>query len=459
MAYTETTTTSYGTRVKNSFGGIGAGIVMFLAATCLLWWNEGRAVKTAKMLDEAQGNYVEMTDINNPDPELEGKLIHATGKAETTDTLYEDIFGVKDLAISLARKVEYYQWTEHSETKTKDKMGGSEEKTTTYTYKRKWTNSPVESGEFKDPQYQRSNFTLAQIENETKYATAVTFGEYELSESQIQSLPARTPVAISMTDDQLRSLDETYCKSYRSITGSYPRTTEVEAAAPVNNQVAENDTTGAETAAPAPVNSYKSRIVHINKNVIYIGVNPNNPEVGDVRITFTKAVPGAVSLIAKVSGNTFASYVAKNGKTLSVITTGTQTAEEMFQTQRDNNDTWTWILRIVGIMLAIGGLRSIFGILETLLKVVPFLANILGFGVNLICSIVGFVWSLLVIALAWLFYRPVLAIAIIVVAALVIFAFSSKGKALIKSQIGDRMKNKPAAEPAAEPQEPQAPQA
>ena len=60
MAYTETTTTGYGTRLKNSLGGIGAGFVMFLGATCLLWWNEGRAVKTAKMLDEAQGNYVEM---------------------------------------------------------------------------------------------------------------------------------------------------------------------------------------------------------------------------------------------------------------------------------------------------------------------------------------------------------------------------------------------------------------
>lgn len=61
MAYTETTTTTYGQRVKKSFGGIGSGILLFIVGTILLWWNEGRAVKTTKMLNEAAGVTVEMT--------------------------------------------------------------------------------------------------------------------------------------------------------------------------------------------------------------------------------------------------------------------------------------------------------------------------------------------------------------------------------------------------------------
>ena len=48
MAYQEVTTTGYGTRVGNSFKSIGTGFVLLIAATALLWWNEGRAVKTAK---------------------------------------------------------------------------------------------------------------------------------------------------------------------------------------------------------------------------------------------------------------------------------------------------------------------------------------------------------------------------------------------------------------------------
>ena len=48
MAYQEVKTTGYGTRVGNSFKGIFSGLILFCLATALLWWNEGRAVKTDK---------------------------------------------------------------------------------------------------------------------------------------------------------------------------------------------------------------------------------------------------------------------------------------------------------------------------------------------------------------------------------------------------------------------------
>ena len=47
MAVTEVTKTSYGQRVGSSFRGIGSGILLLIVGTVLLWWNEGRAVKTA----------------------------------------------------------------------------------------------------------------------------------------------------------------------------------------------------------------------------------------------------------------------------------------------------------------------------------------------------------------------------------------------------------------------------
>ena len=54
MAYQETHTTSYGSRLSNSFKKIGTGLAMFIGATVLLFWNEGRAVKTAETIKEAQ---------------------------------------------------------------------------------------------------------------------------------------------------------------------------------------------------------------------------------------------------------------------------------------------------------------------------------------------------------------------------------------------------------------------
>lgn len=188
MAYTETTTTTYGQRVKKSFGGIGSGILLFIVGTILLWWNEGRAVKTTKMLNEAAGVTVEMTDIGTIDPQFDGKLVHATGMTATIDSLIDSDFGVGVTAVKFNRKVEYYQWVENSKSQTKDKIGGGQETVTTYTYEKKWVNSPVASENFHDPEYQGANRIRIAIDDLRQTAENVSFGAYRLTKSQISSI-------------------------------------------------------------------------------------------------------------------------------------------------------------------------------------------------------------------------------------------------------------------------------
>ena len=105
MAYQEVTTTGYGTRVGNSFKAIGSGFLLFIAGTALLWWNEGRAVKTEDMLNEVAANYVEMQNPNKKDASLEGELICGTAMATTEDSLTDAQFGIGAKAISLKRTV------------------------------------------------------------------------------------------------------------------------------------------------------------------------------------------------------------------------------------------------------------------------------------------------------------------------------------------------------------------
>ena len=123
---------------------------------------------------------------------------------------------------------------------------------------------------------------------------------------------------------------------------------------------------------------------------------------------------------------------AKNGYTFQTLVMGEKDAAEIYESEHDMNNIMLWVLRIVGIMMVIGGLKGIFGFLETLLKVLPFIANILGWGVGVICTVVGVVWSLIVIAIAWLFYRPLLGITLLVVAGLLIWIFAFKGKDKLK---------------------------
>ena len=407
MAYQEVTTTGYGTRVGNSFKAIGSGILLFCLGTALLWWNEGRAVKTGKMLDEAGSAYVEMENPNKKDASLEGELICGTALATTEDSLIDKDFGVGAKAIALKRNVEYYQWVEHSQEKKEDKLGGKEVTTTTYTYTKEWTSRPVESAQFKDPAYQNKNMVLTTVEDAEQYAENVSWGAYKLNESLIHSIRSNEGLDLAIAEDLLKQLDKSAQTAYERFYG-------------VNDSI--------NKAMAAAENKKDLEYVHQAGNILYYGRVPGSPEVGDVRVTFEKVVPAKVTVMAVVDGDTFKPFKAKNGKRFQTLVMGKKSGDEIIEAQKEANNMFLWILRIVGILMVIGGLKGIFGFLETILKVVPFIAGIFGWGVGIVCTVIGVVWSLIVIAIAWLFYRPLLGISLLVIAGFLVWVFAFKGK-------------------------------
>ena len=447
MAYTEKTTTGYGTRVGNSIKATLMGFVIIIGATILLWWNEGRAVKTADMLEDAQGACVEMPNPDKMDKSLDGELVCGTAMANTDEVLTDADFGISENAISLTRKVEYYQWVEHSESKSEDKLGGKQETTTTYTYKQEWVSSPVNSGDFKDPAYQGKNYTWTTVEEQDLWAEKVTFGAYVLNESLIHSISSTEPVELDVDFQVLQSMDRSIADTYARIKGNTAAVTN-NAINAVTNIADSVGTTAADTTAQASnSNQVDLNYVHQNGNVIYYGRSANAPEVGDVRITFEKTVPAKVTVVSVVDGNTFKPFVASNKKKFQTLRMGKKSIEEIFEEENESNTMWTWILRIVGILLVISGFKSLFSFLETLLKVVPFLSSIFAFGVGIICTIVGIVYSLIVIALAWIFYRPVLGIILLVIAGFLVWVFAFNGKKKL-AELTNKGKAAPAEAPA-----------
>ena len=409
MAYTETTYTGYGTRVKNSFKAIGTGFMLFLAGTALLWWNEGRAVKTNDMLNEAEAATVVMENPSKLDNSLEGELVCATALATTEDSLIDQQFGFGAKAIAIKRTVRYYQVQEKSKQEKKDKIGGGEETVTTYTYNRGWVTTPINSEGFHDPGYRKINFVLTTVPQEDVWAQNVTFGAYTLPESLIRSITSTEPLKPVIAQDRMESMNE---DARHAALRNYSSSKLGNVAKSHNAEV--------------------GQFIHVTDNELYIGMTPSSPAVGDVKVTFEKVVPAKVTLIAKVNGNTFEPYKAKNGYTFQTLVMGEKDATEIYEGELDMNNIMVWVFRIIGILMVIGGLKGIFGFLETLLKVLPFIANILGWGVGVICTVVGVVWGLIVIAIAWLFYRPLLGITLLVVAGLLIWIFAFKGKDKLK---------------------------
>ena len=381
MAYTVTTTRSYGQRLKSAITGVVGGFFMFIGGTILLFFNEGNFVKERKAINETQKIAVHVEDVSQVNPEYNGKTIHASAFADTKDTLTDSLFGVNAVAIGLNRKVEYFQYEEHSSSQKRDKIGGGEETVTTYTYEKAWTSEPVNSREFKDPDYQMSNEVLTTVPDKKQLVANVTFGAYKLPAFLISSIRGDTPSTPALTETML----EEWAKQLRG-----------------------------------------TNMVHVTGNVVYFGNSPTTPTVGDLRITLTQTMPANVSLIAKVNGQTFEKFVASNGREFSRLDMGTLGMDAMFAKAHSENAMLLWILRIVGILLVIFGLRGIFGIITALLKVLPFLANIVGLGIGIVCFMLGLSWSLLVISTAWLIYRPLIGLPLLIASIALIFLLKKK---------------------------------
>lgn len=140
--FTEVTRVGWLQRIWGSFGGVLVGLVLFLGAFVLLYWNEGRLDLStiAKRALTVQANL--------PSPTHVGKLVAVTGPIVTNETL-GDAYVAPGKYVALRRKVEMYAWDEVTHTETKRDVGGSETKIKTYEYRKTWTTSPENSGSFK----------------------------------------------------------------------------------------------------------------------------------------------------------------------------------------------------------------------------------------------------------------------------------------------------------------------
>ena len=386
MAYTEVTSKNWFQRLGESFTGIIAGIIIICAGTWLLWWNEERTFKTAGAIGEAEILAQEINNISTLDSSLNGQVIHATGRAETQEILRDPIFKISVNAIKLQRDVEFYQWEEHEESETRKKLGGGEETITTYTYNKKWTSEPVDSQNFRDPSYKNSNKIIAKVEDADIWAKDVNFGAYKLPDFLIHSIGGE--ISFNIT-----SFDARAAQNLLLVQGN------------------------------------KRGLIHASGNTIYLGSNPANPEIGDVRISFKQILPADISIIAQISGNTFSQYKATNGYTFSRLEMGRVSMSDMFGHARTSNKIMSWILRLVGTLAIIMSLSIIFKPLSVAGDLIPFIGSIIGALTGFAAFLLGLAWSLIVIAVAWVRFRPLISGILIAIAlGLIILSFMKSRK-------------------------------
>ena len=364
-SFSVVTSESWFSRIIQSIKSVLFGLLVFVVSFPLLYWNEGRAVRTEKSLTEGQGAVVSVPS-DAVDPSKEGKLVHTSGAVKTSSPVTDDELPVNATAVKLMRTVEMYQWTEHESKETRKKLGGGTETVTTYKYEKEWAKGHVDSSSFKKAEG-HENPAEAPFQSKTFTADPVKVGAFTMSSEQVSKLTSSTSLPVD-----------------------------------------------ASAAAQLPA-ALKDR-VQVKDGKFYMGKDPSSPQIGDVRISYEVVKPDTVSLVGVQLASTFGAYQAKAGDAILLVETGTHTAVEMFKTAQEQNKILTWILRGVGFFMMFLGIFMTFRPIAVFADVVPLFGTALGAGIGIFAFLGSAVLSFATIAVAWVAFRPVLGISLLVVA-------------------------------------------
>jgi Transmembrane protein 43 len=374
---------SWGERLSNSIVGFGIGFVMLVVAFPVLWWNEGRAVRRSKTLAEGRGSVRSVRSVDSQDND---KLIHVSGRVEPVEAAADDMFCVRPLsALKVRRRVEMFQWVQRSSSQSRKKLGGAKETSVTYSYEKAWCTSVVDSSRFKRPQTHQ-NPAAMRCEAASHCA------------AEVRLTPGNNGGGGKGGDSFL------LCGALIDMIAAFVRI-------PLSS--ADLD------ALPVDLRHQWT----VANNYFYSGHSHMTPQIGDCRVHFEAVMPTTVSVVAKQLGSgELVPFEASSSGDIALLATGTQSADQMFASAERSSATLGWIIRFAGWLLMVFGLSLMTEPIAVLADVVPFIGTLVRLGTSTVSMLLAAFLASLTIALAWLRFRPLLALTLIALSCASIFA-------------------------------------
>ncbi len=168
-------------------GGIAAtlfGLILIALAVIVLFTNERDAMNRERALD--QGRRIVVTiNPNAVLPSNDGKLVHVTAIARTSQRLGDPVFPISMNVLKLKRKAAMFQWREDQSSEIRETPAGRAE-VTTYRYVKGWTVEPSDSGGFRYPKGHHN--PPMPYRSQEFVATRVTCGAFSLSRDLIGNI-------------------------------------------------------------------------------------------------------------------------------------------------------------------------------------------------------------------------------------------------------------------------------
>jgi hypothetical protein len=359
---TEVTTEGWGQRLGGSLIAALIGFVLVIVSIGLLYWNEGRAVTASRALGRGAAAIVEV-GASPVDASANGKLVHVSGMMRPATPARDPVFGVTgDELLRLSRVAEMYQWKEETHAQSQQSVGGSKTTETTYSYQHVWSAQPINSGQFKVRDGHQN--PAMDMRSTTFDGADVKLGAYRIDPPLLDKLAMFTPLQV-------------------------------------------------QSAPPSP---YRAE-----GDGFFRGQDPNQPMIGDVRVTFTAIPAQTISVAAAQSGGVLTAFRDTNGYTIALAEPGVVTAAGLFHDEMKSESRLTWILRGVGFVMMLIGFVCVSRPLTMLFAVLPFLESMVGAGAFLVSLTLAVPITLLTIAVAWIAHRPVVGVGLVVAAMAALF--------------------------------------
>lgn len=303
------------------------------------------------------------------DKDSEGKLIATSGKLDYNNETLTDTKFNISISTPLLER-KVEVYQWEEETEERDDQ-------TTYNYNKVWSDEVIDSTKFKK-ESGHSNPEAKPFENASYKASELKVGAYKLSNAFATSIN---------TNKTIEDLTNATIPEGYQVNGKYLTNSE-------------------DVEAPA---------------------------IGDVRISFEYASYTDVSVMGKQSNGTIVEYTTKKGSNFTYFVEGTHDGSYMLNAKEKSDKAMKWILRFLGTILIMVGIASLFGPLTTLASYVPILGTLVNGATGIIAFLLGLAISLVVIAVSWIAFRPILGIALLAIAIVLVIVLK---KCLAKKKEG-----------------------
>ena len=336
--FVKITRTSWLGNIMNSFVGVLFGIILFVIAFPVLWFNEGRT----NMATVAQSSV--LVDGASINAQTEGQQVAVAGPLTTSEQLGDPPYLADGDYIQLNRKVEMFAWVEHKSTDTRKDTGGSSTTTTTYTYDKQWTSSPDDAQSFEHPQG-HANPPLP-VPSTSLVVASANVGAYTIN-----------PAAITLPSAQDINL---------------------------NSEIVTAD-----------------RNSKLAGNAIFQGRGSfDAPQLGDIRISYSGVAANTQAVaFGKQQGAALVPYLTRQNDRLYRVFVNTDRAGAI-QEMNTEYTVMGWILRLVGFLLMWIGLSLCFAPITAFLDVLPFLGSAGRFVIGLVSLPVALALSVITIVIS-----------------------------------------------------------